>query len=56
MAKVKWKAPLLYIPSSGSIVSVKLRISSGLGKCVRMVEPRASSEISVERNSQYEDL
>lgn len=43
MAKLKWKLPPLYIPSSGSIVRVKLRISSGLGKEVFMVRPRVPS-------------
>ena len=37
----------MYIPSSGSIVSVKLRMSSGFGKSVRMVLPRESSDRSV---------
>ena len=43
MTNVKLKAPPLYIPSSGSMVRVKLRISSGLGKLVRIVEPSDSS-------------
>ena len=46
MTKVKWKTPPLYIPSSGSIVRVKFKMSSGLGKVVRMVEPRERSERS----------
>ena len=49
MAKLKVKVPEAYMPSSGSMVRVKLRMSSGLGKCVRMVEPRESSERSVGR-------
>ena len=43
MAKLKWKLPPLYMPSSGSIVRVKLRISSGLGKDVFIVRPRVPS-------------
>ncbi len=46
MAKLKLNMPPLYIPSSGSIVRVKFRMSSGLGKCVRIVLPRESSERS----------
>jgi hypothetical protein len=38
--------PLRYMPSSGSIVSTKLRISSGSGNSVFIVEPRESSERS----------
>lgn len=56
MANVKWKTPPLYMPSSGSMVRVKLRMSSGLGKVVRMVEPRERSEISVAEGDQDEDL
>jgi hypothetical protein len=37
----------LYIPSSGSIVSVKLRVSSGSGKSVFIVLGRDSSERSM---------
>lgn len=48
MAKVKEKRPPLYMPSSGSMVRVKLRISSGFGKFVFMVEPRESSERSID--------
>ena len=47
MEKVKAKPPFLYMPSSGSMCSVKLRMSSGFGKCVRMVRPSESSERSV---------
>ena len=43
MAKLKWKLPPLYMPSSGSMVRVKLRMSSGLGKEVFMVRPRVPS-------------
>ena len=43
MAKLKWKLPPLYIPSSGSMVRVKFRISSGLGKDVFIVRPRVPS-------------
>lgn len=43
MAKLKWKLPPLYIPSSGSMVRVKFRISSGLGKEVFIVRPRVPS-------------
>ena len=43
MAKEKWKLPPLYMPSSGSMVRVKLRMSSGLGKEVRIVRPRVPS-------------
>lgn len=43
MAKLKWKLPPLYIPSSGSMVRVKLRMSSGLGNEVLMVRPRVPS-------------
>lgn len=43
MAKLKWKLPPLYIPSSGSIVRVKFRMSSGLGKDVFIVRPRVPS-------------
>lgn len=46
MAKLKLKRPPLYMPSSGSMVSVKLRMSSGLGKCVFIVVPRESSSRS----------
>lgn len=42
------KRPPLYIPSSGSMVRRKLRISSGLGKVVRIVLPRERSARSVE--------
>lgn len=49
MAKEKWKVPPLYIPSSGSIVSVKLRVSSGFGKASFIVLGRESSERSVNR-------
>ena len=47
IAKVKWNRPPLYIPSSGSIVSVKLSVSSGSGKSVFMVLGRDSSERSM---------
>ena len=43
MAKLKWKDPPLYMPSSGSIVSVKLRMSLGSGKDVFIVLPRVPS-------------
>ncbi len=43
MAKLKWKLPPLYMPSSGSMVRVKFRISSGLGKEVFMVRPSVPS-------------
>lgn len=43
MLNVKLKLPPLYIPSSGSMVRVKLRMSSGLGKDIFIVEPRESS-------------
>lgn len=43
MAKLKWKLPPLYIPSSGSMVRVKLRMSSGFGKEVFIVRPRVPS-------------
>ena len=43
MAKLKWKLPPLYIPSSGSMVRVKFRISSGLGKDVFIVRPSVPS-------------
>ena len=43
MAKLKWKLPPLYIPSSGSMVRVKFKISSGLGKDVFIVRPRVPS-------------
>ena len=43
MAKLKWKLPPLYIPSSGSMVRVKFRMSSGLGKDVFIVRPRVPS-------------
>lgn len=43
MAKSKWKLPPLYIPSSGSMVRVKFRISSGFGKDVLIVRPRVPS-------------
>ena len=46
MAKLKWNSPPLYMPSSGSMVSMKFRMSSGLGNWVRMVLPRESSERS----------
>lgn len=46
MANVKLNRPPLYIPSSGSIVRVKLRVSSGSGKSVFMVLGRESSERS----------
>ena len=56
MAKLKWKLPPLYIPSSGSMVRVKFRISSGLGKDVFIVRPRVPSSSArsdiVERISQ----
>lgn len=47
MVKVKLKLPPLYIPSSGSMVRVKFKISSGLGKLIFMVEPSESSCKSV---------
>ena len=43
MAKLKWKLPPLYMPSSGSIVRVKLRMSSLLGKEVLIVRPKVPS-------------
>ena len=43
MANVKMKLPPLYMPSSGSIVSVKLSMSSGFGNVVFIVSPKASS-------------
>ena len=46
MAKVKWKVPALYMPSSGDMLRVKLRMSSGEGKVVVIVLPRESSERS----------
>ena len=46
MLKEKWKLPPLYMPSSGEMVRVKWRMSSGLGKVVVMVVPRDSSERS----------
>lgn len=47
MLKVKTKRPPLYMPSSGSIVKVKFRMSSGFSKWVFMVLPRESSERSM---------
>ena len=49
MAKLKLNRPPLYIPSSGSIVKVKFRMSSGFGKYVFMVEPSDSSDKSREQ-------
>jgi len=49
IANVKWNLPPLYIPSSGSIVSVKLRVSSGSGKSVFMVLGKESSERSARK-------
>ncbi len=46
IAKLKLKEPPLYIPSSGSIVSMKWRMLSASGKLVRMVLPRESSDRS----------
>lgn len=46
MLKSKWKIPPLYMPSSGSMVSLKFSRSSGLGNWVDMVEGRESSLIS----------
>lgn len=43
IANVNRKLPPLYMPSSGSIVSVKLRISSGFGKVVFIVLPSDNS-------------
>jgi hypothetical protein len=53
IANVNRKLPPLYMPSSGSIVSVKLRISSGFGKVVFIVLPSDSSLRSGEHLSQY---
>ncbi len=55
MAKLKWNEPPLYMPSSGSIVSVKFSMSSGLGKSVFIVEPRDNSERST-RSSKIESV
>ena len=46
---MKWNLPPLYMPSSGSIVRVKLSVSSGSGKSVFIVLGRASSERSESR-------
>lgn len=46
MPKLKRKMPPLYIPSSGSIVSVKFSVSSGFGKVSFIVLGRESSERS----------
>lgn len=46
-AKVKTNEPPLYMPSSGSIVSVKFRMSSGFGKAIFIVFPRVSSWRSI---------
>lgn len=43
---MKLNRPPLYMPSSGSMWSVKLRVSSGSGKSVFMVGGRSSSERS----------
>lgn len=50
MAKLKVNDPPLYIPSSGSIMSVKFRMSSGLGNLVRIVLPSDNSERSRRRS------
>ena len=42
------------MPSSGSIVRVKLSMSSGLANWVFMVEPRESSDRSVEETGSVE--
>lgn len=46
IAKEKWKRPPLYMPSSGSIVRVKLRMSLGSGNSVRHVLLASSSSRS----------
>jgi hypothetical protein len=44
---VKSKVPFLYMPSSGAMVRLKCRMSSGSGKVVVMVLPSDSSDRSV---------
>ena len=46
------KLPPLYIPSSGSMVRVKLKMSSGSGKFVFIVEPNEMSPRS-EKGQQW---
>ena len=53
IANVNIKLPPLYMPSSGSIVSVKLRMSSGFGKFVFIVLPNESSFRSVGQVGQH---